>query len=439
ERAEDSFPSRAPTSGGGVQELKDALNETVVSLRQEMRDLKRAASPAGAPLSQAGTASLISWEEGAPCQQRKLGMLEGNVPWEAAENKYLIAGCHIGGFSNRMVCLQKSMNLAVALKRTLVIAPWTQLEESSGGDNVQVDLDPADVLDLRLANYCTGEAQSLSWADFQQVNQGLTVQGLCVYHIDEKQRCVGGMQLGKDMLHAEFGAIDVLGSDVTDVQTALNFSADVLWVSEATHLSTLWQYNPSVKCNLVNEVLQPSGTIRLAAKKYILSALGSEYAAVHLRRGDFLDYVKLTGDQSKFTRINTSPDERYVTIPIPQVAECLIAGLRGSGIRTLFMATNAPSSEMEQLTSLLAMAGIQTVRLPGMDDWGQYRWAKSLPTTNQVQALLEKFICASSTVFISSHGSIFSENIANMRWAWQMQGCHDHELCTNRSPLIARK
>lgn len=70
-------------------------------------------------------------------------------------------------------------------------------------------------------------------------------------------------------------------------------------MSEATHLTTLWKYHPTVKCNLVNEVLQPSGTIRLAAKKYILSALGSEYAAIHLRRGDFLDYVQLTGDQSK--------------------------------------------------------------------------------------------------------------------------------------------
>jgi hypothetical protein len=49
----------------------------------------------------------------------------------------------------------------------------------------------------------------------------------------------------------------------------------------------------------VNEILQPSATVRLAAKKYILSALGDEYAAIHLRRGDFLDYVKLTGDQSK--------------------------------------------------------------------------------------------------------------------------------------------
>lgn len=54
-----------------------------------------------------------------------------------------------------------------------------------------------------------------------------------------------------------------------------------------------------MNCHLVNEILQPSATVRLAAKKYILSALGDEYAAIHLRRGDFLDYVKLTGDQSK--------------------------------------------------------------------------------------------------------------------------------------------
>lgn len=233
ERPDESFPSGAPVSGGGVavQELKEALQETVVSLRREMKELKLAASPAAAPLPQAGTASLISWEEGAPCQQQTLGALEGNMPWEAAENKYLIAGCHIGGFSNRLVCLFRSMNLAVALKRTLVIAPWKQLEESSGGDNAVVNLDPADVLDLRLANYCTGEAQILSWAEFQQLNQGLTVQGLCVYHEPEKHRCVGGMQLGKDMLQADFGAVDVLGADVSDVQAAFNFSADILWVS----------------------------------------------------------------------------------------------------------------------------------------------------------------------------------------------------------------
>lgn len=44
--------------------------------------------------------------------------------------------------------------------------------------------------------------------------------------------------------------------------------------------------------------------------------------------------------------------------------------------------------------------------------------------------MLDKFLCAVATTFISSHGSIFSEHIARMRRSWRTEECHDHEICT---------
>lgn len=44
--------------------------------------------------------------------------------------------------------------------------------------------------------------------------------------------------------------------------------------------------------------------------------------------------------------------------------------------------------------------------------------------------MLDKFLCATATTFISSHGSIFSEHIGRMRRSWRTEECHDHEICT---------
>lgn len=48
----------------------------------------------------------------------------------------------------------------------------------------------------------------------------------------------------------------------------------------------------------------------------------------------------------------------------------------------------------------------------------------------QVAAMLDKFLCTAATVFISSHGSIFSEHVQRMRRSWSLDHCHDHEVCT---------
>jgi hypothetical protein len=227
---EGALPGTYEEEGGGIEDPR----ESVASLQKEMQALTQELKERGAEPAHlnSGNASLISWAEGAECQQRKLGLLEGHIVWEAEPNKYLIAGCHVGGFSNRLECLLQSLNLANGLKRTLVIAPWLSLEESAGGDNTMVDLDPAEVLDLNLANFCAGDERILSWAEFQAVNRdGLSVQGLCIYCPEEKQRCLQGMRLGAQLLEQDFASLDVMGYDVKDIQTEFSYAANILWVS----------------------------------------------------------------------------------------------------------------------------------------------------------------------------------------------------------------
>lgn len=79
-------------------------------------------------------------------------------------------------------------------------------------------------------------------------------------------------------------------------------------------------------------VVQPARPLLQAAHEYVVSALGSNFAALHLRRTDFASHCRREGFNCWF--------------PLRQLAECLVARLQlpqvvSANISTLYLATDA--------------------------------------------------------------------------------------------------
>jgi hypothetical protein len=171
------------------------------------------------------------WGEGVTCQHEKAPP-PPLKRWVVQEDKYLVAGCQIGGFSNRLEALLAGVRLANALQRKLVVALWKELEES--GTPLGRDFDPLEVLDLKLAIECAGPGRIVPWEEFVRVKSGLTVLGLCVYFPGGEGRCEDGKRIGEDTFGAPFGKVlNLSGFDVKDIPAEMNYAEDVLWVSLA--------------------------------------------------------------------------------------------------------------------------------------------------------------------------------------------------------------
>ncbi|GAQ87069.1 O-fucosyltransferase family protein [Klebsormidium nitens] len=445
---------------GGVGKEFALLRSSMGVLQSQLQALASLVGK-GAPIRQPGDQEDSIWREGAPCEHEKHYPPAGRE-WKVTESKYLVAGCFVGGFSNRMETLLASVKVAVALQRTLVVAPFLSLEESALG--VTGDFDPLSVLDLELAQACVGEGRVISWEQFTKVNQGLSVLGLCIYFPGGEGRCEPGHQVGRDTLGVTFETEAINGFEVTHIPTQLNFDADVLWAAEAAFLGALWNWQPQMSCSLEWDLFQPSAAIRLAAHRFIAGMLGTDYASFHLRRGDFFDFMDLDADPSTFSREPVFTQLRYTVTPLPKLAHCLHRAIRGSNFTTLYVASDANKWEMDTLEKLLASRGVQIVTLPPYQEWDKHRWAQGLAqnsqvaamldkflcttatvlfnsrgstliehvalSDSQVAAMLDKFLCTTATVFINSRGSIFSEHVFRMRRSWSLDTCHDHEVCT---------
>jgi hypothetical protein len=168
------------------------------------------------------------WRGGHPCPHEKPPPPPLRE-WAVRDDKYLVAGCQIGGFSNRLEALLSGVRLAIALQRRLVIAPWKEVEES--GVPLGADFDPLEVLDFELAGECAGPGRMVSWEEFRQVQKGLSMLGLCVYYPGGEGRCEEGERIGEATLGVPFRQLNVSGYDVRDIPAEMDYEEDVLWVS----------------------------------------------------------------------------------------------------------------------------------------------------------------------------------------------------------------
>ncbi|GAQ87068.1 O-fucosyltransferase family protein [Klebsormidium nitens] len=411
---------------GGVTEDLAHLRTSMAVIHAELQSIKNVLRiSSGGPQREVRWDSI--WRGGSPCGTPRKDPPEGRE-WHVAPSKYLVAGCFIGGFSNRMETLLATSKLANALRRTLVIAPFKALEEGALG--ITGDFDPLGVLDLELAQACVGEGRVMSWDQFTTFNQGLSTFGLCIHFPGGEERCERGHKVGRDTLGVPFETKDINGYEVKDLAVELKFPADVLWVAEAPHLGDMWNWQPKMNCSLEWDIFQPSAAIRLAAHRFIAGMLGADYASFHLRRGDFFDYIDMEADPGTFSRNPVFTQLRYTVTALPKLAHCLARAVDGSNLTTFYVASDASQWEMDNLRELLASRGAHMVTLPPHQEWDKHRWARGLAQNTKVAAMLDKFLCTAATMFVSSRGSIFSNHVTRARRAWSLDTCHDHEVCT---------
>ncbi|CAI5493362.1 unnamed protein product [Closterium sp. Naga37s-1] len=166
------------------------------------------------------------------------------------------------------------------------------------------------------------------------------------------------------------------------------------------------------------DIWQPPLVIDNFVNGFVGTFLGSEYAAVHLRRGDFAGRF-----QNK-----SSETDRATFLPVVTVARFISERLRDTGVSVVYLATDASPSEIQLLEKLFLGAGstnpLVVVRLPEFakesEEYSQFRWVKKFQDLDSegngsLRALAEKHICANARFFIGTQMSTFSLDIRRLR------------------------
>lgn len=152
--------------------------------------------------------------------------------------------------------------------------------------------------------------------------------------------------------------------------------------------------------------------------------------------------------------------------PIPQAAECIVRVVEKANAAAIYLSTDAADSETNLLQSMVVLNDktiplikrpdhtsvekwdallyrnhlggdsqvnkLQTIYLPLNNQPVFFVFLIKLPT--QVEAMLDKTICALSNVFIGSSGSTFTDDISRLRRGWGSASHCDEYLCQGERP-----
>ncbi|KAL0354412.1 UNVERIFIED_CONTAM: O-fucosyltransferase 36 [Sesamum radiatum] len=320
------------------------------------------------------------------------------MEWKPRSDKYLFAICVSGQMSNHLICLEKHMFFAALLNRILVIP------------SSKVDYEFHRVLDIEHINKCLGRKVVVTFEEFaESKKKHLHIDKLMCYFSspqpcymdDERVKKLKGLGLSLGKIEAVWNE-DVKKPNQRTVQDVLaKFSSD-------------------------DNVIAIGDTF-----------LGKDFIALHFRRHGFLKFCNAK-----------QPSCFY---PVPQAAECINRVLERANTPVIYLSTDAAESETGLLQSLLVWNGktVPLVRRParnfaekwdallyrhGLDGDSQMNLSNSGIFTTKVEAMLDKTICAMSSVFIGSSGSTFTEDILRLRKDWGSASLCDECLCQGELP-----
>ncbi|GAB2226307.1 hypothetical protein Droror1_Dr00022109 [Drosera rotundifolia] len=172
-------------------------------------------------------------------------------------------------------------------------------------------------------------------------------------------------------------------------------------------------------------LIEPSRLIILTAQRFIQTFLGRDFVALHFRRHGFLKFCN-NKDPSCF-------------FPIPQAADCTRRVVKSANAPVIYLSTDAAESETGLLQSLITIDGkpVPLVTRPprnSAEKWDALLYRHGLDGDPQVEAMLDKTICAMSSAFIGASGSTFSEDILRLRKDWGSASSCDEYLCQGEVP-----
>ncbi|KAL0341779.1 UNVERIFIED_CONTAM: O-fucosyltransferase 36 [Sesamum calycinum] len=349
------------------------------------------------------------------------------MEWKPRSDKYLFAICVSGQMSNHLICLEKHMFFAALLNRILVIP------------SSKVDFEFHRVLDIEHINKCLGRKVVVTFEEFaESKKKHLHIDKLMCYFSspqpcymdDERVKKLKGLGLSLGKIEAVWNE-DVKKPNQRTVQDVLaKFSSDdnVIAIGDVffADVEREWVMQPggpiAHKCKTL---IEPSRLILLTAQRFIQTFLGKDFIALHFRRHGFLKFCNAK-----------QPSCFY---PVPQAAECINRLLERANTPVIYLSTDAAESETGLLQSLLVWNGktVPLVRRPARnfaEKWDALLYRHGLDGDSQVEAMLDKTICALSSVFIGSSGSTFTEDILRLRKDWGSASLCDEYLCQGELP-----
>ncbi|XP_068303517.1 O-fucosyltransferase 36-like isoform X2 [Pyrus communis] len=344
------------------------------------------------------------------------------IEWKPNSNKYLFAICVSGQMSNHLICLEKHMFFAALLNRVLVIP------------SPKVDYQFSRVLDIEHINKCLGRTVVVTFEelDEKKKNHVHIDKFICYfshptpcYVDDEHVKKLKGAGVSMNKLESAW-VEDVkkpTKRTVQDVQSKFSSNDDVIAIGDVffADLEQEWVMQPrgplAHKCKTL---IEPSRLIMLTAQRFIQTFLGKNFVALHFRRHGFLKFCN-----------NKQPSCFY---PIPQAADCIIRVAERANAPVVYLSTDAAESETGLLQSLVVVNGktVPLVKRPARNSaekWDALLYRQGIEGDAQVEAMLDKTICAMSSVFVGASGSTFTEDILRLRKDWGSASLCDEYLC----------
>lgn len=349
------------------------------------------------------------------------------VEWKPRSNKYLFAICVSGQMSNHLICLEKHMFFAALLNRILVIP------------SSKVDYEFRRVLDVDHINKCLGREVIVTYEEFAERRKSHLHIDRFICYFSQPQPCFLDEERIKKLksLGVSMNKLEAAWTEdvkkpkkrtVQDIMAKFSTDDDVIAIGDVffADVEKDWVMQPggpiSHKCKTL---IEPSRFIMLTAQRFIQTFLGDNFIALHFRRHGFLKFCN-----------GKKPSCFY---PVPQAAECINRVIERDNSPVIYLSTDAAESETGLLQSLVVFNGktVPLVQRPARNSaekWDALLYRHGLDGDSQVEAMLDKTICAMSSVFIGSSGSTFTDDILRLRKDWGSASLCDEYLCQGELP-----
>ncbi|KAL8098776.1 hypothetical protein AgCh_031484 [Apium graveolens] len=350
-----------------------------------------------------------------------------SIEWKPRENKYLFAICVSGQMSNHLICLEKHMFFAAVLNRVLVIP------------SPKVDYEFSHVLDVEHINKCLGRKVVVTFDEFAETKKNHLHIDRFVCYVSLPTACFVDEDHLKKLkpLGVSYNKLETAWVEdvkkptvrtIHDVAAKFSSDDDVIAIGDVffADVEREWVMQPggpiAHKCKTL---IEPSRLIMLTAQRFIQTFLGEGFTALHFRRHGFLKFCNAKKPSCFF--------------PVPQAADCITRVVERANTPVIYLSTDAAESETSLLQSLVILNGktVPLIKRPARNSaekWDALLYRHGLQEDSQVDAMLDKTICALSSVFIGSSGSTFTEDILRLRKDWGSASQCDEYLCESEQP-----
>lgn len=349
------------------------------------------------------------------------------IEWKPLENKYLFATCVSGQMSNHLICLEKHMFFAALLNRVLVIP------------SAKVDYEFNRILDIEHINKCLGRKVVVTFVELTEAKKSHLHIDKFICYFSKPQPCfldddhvkrLKSLGMSMNKLEPAWDEDVKNPSKKTMQDVALKFSSndDVIAIGDVffadVERDMVMQPGGPIahKCKTL---IEPSRLIMITAQRFVQTFLGKNFIALHFRRHGFLKFCNAKNPSCFF--------------PIPQAADCISRLVEKANTPVIYLSTDAAESETNLLQSLIVLDGkmVPLVKRPARNSaekWDALLYRHGIEGDPQVEAMLDKTICAMATVFIGAPGSTFTEDILRLRKDWGSASVCDEYICQGEVP-----